>query len=81
MVSLVFRSPIPNPQLWHASSVGHLGAENHFLHGGWWHDPNILSATGKGIEEEEPRGWEGWWNENIVRMASVIWVTCSTNQT
>jgi len=36
--------------------------------GGWWHDRNILASTGKGMQEEEPRGWKGWWNEKIVEL-------------
>ncbi|GAB7343600.1 hypothetical protein MBLNU457_1601t1 [Dothideomycetes sp. NU457] len=36
--------------------------------GGWWHDRNILASTGKGMEEEEPLGWKGWWNEKIVEL-------------
>lgn len=64
--SLVFLSPLPNPQLWNGSTIGFLQAWESFANGGWWHDPNILSATGKGIEVEEPRAWNGWWNEQIV---------------
>jgi uncharacterized membrane protein YgcG len=36
--------------------------------GGWWHDSRILGATGEGVEKEEPRAWEGWWNESIVSL-------------
>ncbi|KAJ5115868.1 hypothetical protein N7456_000216 [Penicillium angulare] len=64
----LFLSPLPNPQLWHGSTIGHIQSESHFANGGWWHDPNILSATGKGLEAEELRAWEGWWNENILRL-------------
>jgi hypothetical protein len=39
-----------------------------FLNGGWWHDSSILAATGGGIEKEEARGWQGWWNEQIVEL-------------
>lgn len=42
-----------------------------FLGGGWWHDSNILAATGEGIEKEEKRGWEGWWNESIVQLVEL----------
>ena len=43
-----------------------------FLHnGGWWHSPDILSATGQGIEVEEPRAWEGCWNEQIVDLSKL----------
>lgn len=72
MIPLVFLSPLPNPQLWHGSTIGHLQSETHFANGGWWHDPNILAATGKGAEVEEPRAWEGWWNDNIVRLSRVF---------
>ncbi|KAJ5703857.1 hypothetical protein N7493_010995 [Penicillium malachiteum] len=64
----LFQSPLPNPQIWHGTTIGHLQSETHFANGGWWHDPNILSATGQGMEKEEPRAWQGWWNENIMRL-------------
>ncbi|KAJ5161082.1 Protein of unknown function DUF2410 [Penicillium capsulatum] len=67
----VFRSPLPNPQLWTGPSIGFLQAVQNFTNGGWWHDPNILAATGKGIETEEPLGWNGWWNENILRLVQL----------
>ena len=59
-------SPLPNQKLWHPSTIGLLQAEDVFVNGGWWHDDRILAATGQGVEKEEPRAWEGWWNENIV---------------
>ena len=62
----VFMSPLPNQKLWHPSTIGLLQAEDVFVNGGWWHDDRILAATGQGVEKEEPRAWEGWWNENIV---------------
>lgn len=62
----VFLSPLPNPQLWNGPSIGFLQAYESFANGGWWHDPNLLAATGDGMEKEEPRAWEGWWNEQIV---------------
>ena len=68
----VFLSPLPNPQLWHGSSIGFLQTNDSFATGGWWHDPNILAATGKGMEIEEPRKWEGWWNEQIVWLLSYV---------
>ncbi|EKV19203.1 hypothetical protein PDIG_03630 [Penicillium digitatum PHI26] len=64
----LFLSPLPNPQLWHGSSIGFLQTNDSFATGGWWHDPNILAATGKGMEIEEPRKWEGWWNEQILSL-------------
>jgi hypothetical protein len=39
-----------------------------FINGGWWHDSSILAATGEGIETEESRAWQGWWNEKIVEL-------------
>ena len=42
-------------------------APDAFVNGGWWHDASILAATGEGLEKEEPKGWKGWWNEQIVR--------------
>jgi len=42
-----------------------------FANGGWWHDASILSATGQGIDKEEKRAWEGWWNEHIVSLVEL----------
>lgn len=67
----LFSSPLPNPQLWHASTIGLLQAYEVFAHGGWWHNQNILAATGEGIEKEEPRAWQGWWNETVVSLAEL----------
>lgn len=38
---------------------------------GWWHDSRFLAATGKGLETEEGRAWEGWWNEKIVSLVEL----------
>lgn len=38
---------------------------------GWWHNPRFLAATGKGLEIEEGRAWEGWWNEKIVSLVEL----------
>ena len=57
---------MPNKQIWNGSTLGALQSLDLISTGGWWHDSNILASTGKGIEEEEPRAWEGWWNESIV---------------
>jgi hypothetical protein len=43
-----------------------LSNQETFINGGWWHDSRILASTGEGIEVEEKRAWEGWWNEKIV---------------
>ncbi|KAK0384351.1 hypothetical protein NLU13_8438 [Sarocladium strictum] len=45
-----------------------LSNQDTFTNGGWWHDNRILAATGEGIEKEEPRAWEGWWNEKVVEL-------------
>lgn len=62
----VFCSPLPNPQLWAGPTIGSLQGLECFTNGGWWHDARILQATGGGMEVEEPLGWKGWWNEQIV---------------
>ncbi|KAL4908093.1 hypothetical protein BDW74DRAFT_115574 [Aspergillus multicolor] len=67
----LFLSPLPNPQLWNGPSIGFLQAYESFANGGWWHDPNLLSATGDGLEKEEPRAWKGWWNERIVQLVEL----------
>lgn len=67
----MFNSPLPNPQLWNGQTVGFLQTYDGFANGGWWHDPNLLAATGEGIEVEEPRAWKGWWNEQIVQLVEL----------
>ncbi|KAF7591152.1 hypothetical protein BBP40_001926 [Aspergillus hancockii] len=67
----LFLSPLPNPQLWNGPTIGFLQSYESFANGGWWHDPNLLSATGEGIEKEEPRAWEGWWNEQVVQLVKL----------
>ncbi|KAF1808481.1 hypothetical protein P152DRAFT_370096, partial [Eremomyces bilateralis CBS 781.70] len=62
----LFASPLPNKSLWNGQTIGQLGSPDVFLNGGWWHDSAILAATGEGVEKEEPRAWDGWWNEQIV---------------
>ncbi|KAH8687468.1 hypothetical protein BGZ60DRAFT_475538 [Tricladium varicosporioides] len=64
----LFNSPLPNPKLWNGPTIGFLQTQDTFATGGWWHDARILGATGEGIEKEEPRAWEGWWNERIVEL-------------
>jgi hypothetical protein len=65
---IVFNSPLPNPKLWNGPTIGFLQTQDTFASGGWWHDARILAATGEGVEKEEPRAWEGWWNERIVEL-------------
>ncbi|KAI9820851.1 MAG: hypothetical protein M1832_003484 [Thelocarpon impressellum] len=64
-------SPLPNPQLWNAATVGRLQTQDVFANGGWWHDARILAATGEGIDREESRAWDGWWNEQIVTLVQL----------
>ena len=67
----LFMSPLPNPKLWAGQSIGFLQTQECFVNGGWWHDQRILEATGEGIEKEEPKAWEGWWNEQIVNLVDL----------
>ncbi|KAI1102153.1 hypothetical protein F4804DRAFT_334593 [Jackrogersella minutella] len=62
----LFQTPLPNPKLWISPTIGKLGSPDIFINGGWWHDSRILAATGEGVEQEEKRAWDGWWNEKIV---------------
>lgn len=62
----LFSSPLPNRQIWNGSTIGLLQGQETFTDGGWWHCPNILAATGQGLDIEEGRAWEGCWNEKIV---------------
>ena len=62
----MFKTPLPNPKLWNSSTASRLQNQDVFENGGWWHDNGILEATGDGLGIEEPRAWQGWWNEQIV---------------
>ncbi|KAI0017109.1 hypothetical protein F4780DRAFT_756793 [Xylariomycetidae sp. FL0641] len=64
----LFQTPLPNPRLWNAPTLGQLGSPDIFVNGGWWHDSRILAATGDGVDREEAKAWEGWWNEKIVEL-------------
>ncbi|KAF3067372.1 hypothetical protein GL218_08533 [Daldinia childiae] len=64
----LFQTPLPNPKIWNGSTLGLLGTPDVFVNGGWWHDSRILAATGEGVEHEEKRAWDGWWNEKIVEL-------------
>lgn len=64
----LFKTPLPNPQIWNGPTIGQLSNPDIFTNGGWWHDSRILAATGEGHEKEEPKAWEGWWNEKIVEL-------------
>lgn len=67
----LFSSPLPNPQIWHSQSIGMLQTQEGLAYGGWWHDSSILEATGQGLEKEEPRAWEGCWNEPVVQLVEL----------
>ncbi|RPB29451.1 hypothetical protein L211DRAFT_776258 [Terfezia boudieri ATCC MYA-4762] len=67
----LFLSPLPNPKLWNSTTLGQLQNIDAFVHGGWWHDSRLLAATGEGVEKEEARAWEGWWNELIVSLVEL----------
>lgn len=67
----MFASPLPNKQIWNPTTVGQLGSPDLFVNGGWWHDASILAATGEGLEKEEEKAWEGWWNEHIVSLVEL----------
>lgn len=68
---VVFASPTPNKAIWNGPSLGQLASPEIFVNGGWWHDSTILAATGEGLEKEELRAWEGWWNEDIVKLVEL----------
>ncbi|EFY89293.1 hypothetical protein MAC_04674 [Metarhizium acridum CQMa 102] len=67
----LFKTPLPNPALWAGPTIGLLATQEAFTNGGWWHDNRILAATGEGLEKEEPRAWDGWWNEKIVQLVQL----------
>ncbi|KAL0467814.1 hypothetical protein QR685DRAFT_502747 [Neurospora intermedia] len=67
----LFSTPLPNPKLWIGPTIGTLSNPDAFVNGGWWHDSRILAATGEGLAIEEPRAWDGWWNEKIVELVEL----------
>ncbi|KAL1622221.1 hypothetical protein SLS56_008893 [Neofusicoccum ribis] len=67
----LFASPLPNKQVWNGPTIGQLQSPDVFVNGGWWHDASILAATGEGVEKEEPKAWEGWWNEQIATLVEL----------
>jgi hypothetical protein len=67
----LFASPMPNKQVWQQSAIAKFMMEEPFVNGGWWHDSNILAATGEGLEKEEARAWAGWWNETIAGLCEL----------
>lgn len=64
----LFATPLPNKQLWESRTQGKLMEQEAFANGGWWHDNSILAATGQGVDKEESRAWDGWWNEQVVEL-------------
>ena len=64
----LFKTPLPNQKIWTGPTIGTLANPDAFVNGGWWHDSRILAATGDGLAKEEPRAWNGWWNEKIVEL-------------
>jgi hypothetical protein len=64
----LFKTPLPNPNIWNGYTIGQLSNPDIFVNGGWWHDSRILAATGEGHVKEEPRAWEGWWNEKVAEL-------------
>ncbi|KAK5135064.1 hypothetical protein LTR08_005724 [Meristemomyces frigidus] len=64
----LFGSPLPNKSIWNMTTFGQLQAQDFLHNGGWWHNAGILGATGRGLEVEEGRAWEGFWNERIVEL-------------
>ncbi|KAL2024760.1 hypothetical protein VTK56DRAFT_5581 [Thermocarpiscus australiensis] len=64
----LFKTPLPNPKIWNGPTIGMLSNPDAFVNGGWWHDSRILAATGEGLAKEEPRAWDGWWNDKIVEL-------------
>ncbi|ETS73456.1 hypothetical protein PFICI_14402 [Pestalotiopsis fici W106-1] len=67
----LFKTPLPNPKLWNGQTLGSLASPEVFINGGWWHDSRILAATGDGVEREEQRAWDGWWNEKVVELVKL----------
>ncbi|KAK8175206.1 hypothetical protein IWX90DRAFT_483302 [Phyllosticta citrichinensis] len=65
----LFATPLPSDRIWTPSTIGLLQSQDAFVYeGGWWHNPKILAATGEGIEKEEPRAWDGCWDEDVVEL-------------
>lgn len=64
----LFLTPLPNPRIWHGPTLNNLQSPTWLRNGGWWHDPRLLQAVGKGIEEEEKMAWKGSWNEDVVEL-------------
>jgi hypothetical protein len=67
----VFKTPLPNPKVWNGPTIGALANPDTFANGGWWHDSRILAATGEGLQKEEPRAWNGWWNDKVVELVEL----------
>src|SRR3712207_2723881 len=57
----LFKSPVPNPQLWDSHFLGLLMGYGR-VGKGWYHDLRTLELG----EQVESSGWAGWWNEEVV---------------
>ncbi|KAF2459654.1 hypothetical protein BDY21DRAFT_338846 [Lineolata rhizophorae] len=64
----LFASPLPNRDIWHGSAIGKLSSPDALAGGGWWHCSAFLAATGRGAVVEEKHAWQGWWNEQMVKL-------------
>lgn len=67
---------MPSRQLWQGSVIGMLQSQHTLVDGGWWHDQRVLASTGAGLAEEEPKAWQGWWNEQIVTQRLALILAC-----
>ncbi|WBW70792.1 rRNA 2'-O-methyltransferase fibrillarin-like [Schizosaccharomyces osmophilus] len=65
----LFQTPLPNANIWSNQAIRVLMAFNILANGGWFFDPRVLASTGEGVEVEEKRAWDGWWNEKVVAQA------------
>ncbi|CAN6621736.1 hypothetical protein TRVA0_008S02696 [Trichomonascus vanleenenianus] len=65
----LFKTPLPNPDLWSTSAISILESLHGLHKGGWWSDPRFLRGTGDGYETERARAWDGWWNDEVVQLA------------
>lgn len=64
----LFHTPEPNPRLWTPSTRNFVQSSKNFVNGSWWTNPVFLQATGQGVAVEEPRAWDGWWDEEVVEL-------------
>lgn len=67
----MFKSPLPNPNLFYGSTIALLQSSTGLNHGGWWSNPKFLESAGEGYNIEQKRAWRGWWNEDVVTLAEM----------